>query len=467
MSNDHPQSFFTREQTLLLLRGGKFLGDFFCLNLAFLGAYFIKVGWIMSSDLKLSDYYEAALIGIIFHLFCQIFFGLYHLKFIKRRQSFLAFLVGGLVGIAALNNFFFFQHQSFFSREISLLSFALSFALLVSNDYIFRQIEKKLISLRKISWRTLFLGVNRETEKIINKIKEDSFREILPIAILDARGSSQKEVCGIPVLGKLDKLEKVAREKNIEAIFLCDHLEHTFNIVSFAEGNFLELFIAPSVLGIYSERTAITKISKLSFLTLRKTKLFAWKKLTKDLLDFAGSFSGLILFSPFFLLFTLLNKIINQKIFSKEIRIGREGREITMYRFFTGELIKTPNGESSFSWRYGEAPNAWSHFLRRTFLSELPQLLNVLKGEMSLIGPRPPYPEEFAAYQAYFKRRVSVKPGILGIWQNKVARLEEDLNFKKMIEDDLNYVSNWSLALDFRILFNSIQAVFTRRSRKS
>jgi len=455
----------SRENYLILIRFLRAFFDIFLLLISFLLAYFIKVNFILSSDLKLSFYMAAACFGVFLWFLSQVFLGVYRVKITKLANYILSFLISGIVGIAGMNNFFFFAYRDFFSREISLFSFLLGILSLVFNLLIFRFAERRLVRSNKIPMRTLFVGVNRETEKILQKIKKDRFRELNPVAILDARGSKKKEILGIPILGKLDKLEKVRDEKKIEAVFLCDHLEHTFNIVSFAESNFLELFIAPSILGIFSERIEMRKISRSPLISLQKTRLSGWKKVFKDLFDFILSLVLLVVLSPLLLLISLANLSINKKIFSREIRIGIRGQEFLMYRFFTSEKSRESlSFKENLSWRETPELSSFSLFLKKSFLSDLPQLWNIFRGEMSFFGPRPPYKTEFEQYKPFFKRRVSVKPGILGIWQLKIARGEENLNFKKMIEDDLAYISNWSFYLDLKIFLRSLGAFLFRRS---
>jgi lipopolysaccharide/colanic/teichoic acid biosynthesis glycosyltransferase len=188
-------------------------------------------------------------------------------------------------------------------------------------------------------------------------------------------------------------------------------------------------------------------------------------------MDLAVSFLMIIFLSPVLLTIALMVKFTSDgPIIFKQARVGLRGRQFSLYKFRTmivdaEKLKKTLEADNEMDgpvFKIKDDPRVTSigKFLRRTGLDELPQLFNILKGEMSLIGPRPPLPSETIQYKRWQLRRLSVKPGLSCFWQIKPDR--NNIKFEKWMELDLAYIDNWSLRLDFIILLKTIRTVFQR-----
>jgi lipopolysaccharide/colanic/teichoic acid biosynthesis glycosyltransferase len=197
-------------------------------------------------------------------------------------------------------------------------------------------------------------------------------------------------------------------------------------------------------------------------------------------MDIAGSALMLILCAPMFAFIALAIKLSSKgPVLFRQQRVGQYGQHFTFLKFrsmqvnndhrvhqeyvtkfIASEASKQPsngNGEGVFKLTNDKRVTAVGRFLRRTSLDELPQFLNVLRGEMSLVGPRPPIPYELAAYQTWHRRRVlEVKPGITGLWQ---VMGRSRVNFDEMVRLDLQYATSWSPSLDFTILMRTPRAV--------
>ena len=197
-------------------------------------------------------------------------------------------------------------------------------------------------------------------------------------------------------------------------------------------------------------------------------------------MDIVGSLLALVIFSPLFLVITIAIKASSSgPVFFRQERIGRYGQPFvfikfrSMYsendtgvhkewfrRFVSGQAERHPtngNGQGSYKLTHDPRVTRVGKFLRRTSLDELPQFINVLKGEMSMVGPRPPTPYEVDAYQSWHRGRIlEAKPGITGLWQvNGRSRLA----FDDMVRLDLRYARGWSLWLDIKILMQTPKAV--------
>lgn len=189
----------------------------------------------------------------------------------------------------------------------------------------------------------------------------------------------------------------------------------------------------------------------------------------KRLLDVIGSLCGVILLSPIFLIVALIIKCEDPRgpIFFKQIRVGKDGEEFYMYKFRS--MVTDAEEKLEELLRYNEASGAMfkmkadprvtkiGRFIRKTSIDELPQLINVLKGEMSLVGPRPPLPREVKDYTAYHKQRLMVIPGCTGLWQ---VSGRSNIGFEEMVGLDLFYIKNRNIMFDIKILVRTVLVLF-------
>ncbi|AAT61146.1 MULTISPECIES: sugar transferase [Bacillus cereus group] len=190
--------------------------------------------------------------------------------------------------------------------------------------------------------------------------------------------------------------------------------------------------------------------------------------LAKRCLDFVGALCGLIFLFPVFFIVAVLIKYEdpNGPVFFKQIRVGKNGRDFYMYKFRSMvtdaeerlEDLLHQNEVSGAMFKMKDDPRVTKigKFIRRTSIDELPQLINVLKGEMSLVGPRPPLPREVQEYTNYDRQRLMVKPGCTGIWQ---ISGRSSLSFTEMVELDIEYIINRSLILDLKIIIKTVRVM--------
>jgi len=215
--------------------------------------------------------------------------------------------------------------------------------------------------------------------------------------------------------------------------------------------------------------TVRTQISNYKFLTFINVPHNTYALGVKKILDIVGSLLAVIFLSPLLITIAVIIKVTSPgPVIYQQPRVGLRGRQFQLYKFRTmvvnaDELkkeLEDLNEADGPAFKIADDPRVTKvgKFLRKTGLDELPQLFNILKGEMSLIGPRPPLPEETAQYERWQLRRLSVKPGLSCFWQVKPDR--NSIKFEKWMELDLAYIDNWSLRLDFVILFKTIKTIF-------
>ena len=210
-------------------------------------------------------------------------------------------------------------------------------------------------------------------------------------------------------------------------------------------------------------------IASYKFLTFINVPHNTYALGVKKIMDIFGSLLGIIVLAPLMILMAIMIKISSPgPVIYKQPRVGLRGRQFELFKFRTmvanaddiKKELEELNEADGPAFKIADDPRVTNvgRFLRKTGLDELPQLFNVLKGEMSLIGPRPPLPEETTQYERWQLRRLSVKPGLSCFWQVKPDR--NSIKFEKWMELDLAYIDNWSLRLDFVILVKTIRTIF-------
>ncbi|MFJ7747976.1 sugar transferase [Peribacillus sp. NPDC097295] len=189
----------------------------------------------------------------------------------------------------------------------------------------------------------------------------------------------------------------------------------------------------------------------------------------KRLIDISGSLIGLILLSPVFFIIAVLIKIEDPKgkVFFKQIRVGKDENEFQMYKFrsmvsdaeekLKDLLLLNEVTGAMFKMKKDPRVTRIGKFIRKTSVDELPQLMNVLKGEMSLVGPRPPLQREVAQYTPYDKQRLLITPGCTGLWQ---VSARNSVGFKEMVELDIEYIKRRSIFSDLLIIIKTIGVLF-------
>jgi exopolysaccharide biosynthesis polyprenyl glycosylphosphotransferase len=232
------------------------------------------------------------------------------------------------------------------------------------------------------------------------------------------------------------------------------------------EGHNVEIIVAPSLANVAGPRVHIRPVAGLPLLHVEQPSYRGASRWAKFLLDRFGSLGLLLVGSPLFVAIAIAIKVTSRgKVFFVQERVGRDGNTFNMIKFRTmvdgaDSLLETLQRDTGnvmmFKMRDDPRVTRAGKFLRRYSLDELPQLINVLKGDMSLVGPRPPLMSEVSGYEAEARRRLLVLPGMTGPWQ---ISGRSDLNWEETMRLDLYYVENWSIVDDLLILWKTFRAV--------
>jgi exopolysaccharide biosynthesis polyprenyl glycosylphosphotransferase len=232
-----------------------------------------------------------------------------------------------------------------------------------------------------------------------------------------------------------------------------------------------ELLLAPAITDIVGTRVQIRPVCGLPLLHMERPELKGVRRLTKSLFDRTAAGLGVLVLLPVLLGIALAVKVTSRgPVFFQQERVGRGGRTFSMLKFrsmVTGadsmvdDLVPESDGNGVlFKKKDDPRVTRVGRFMRRYSLDELPQLITVLRGDMSLVGPRPPLPIEVERYGIEMHRRFLVKPGLTGLWQ---VSGRSDLSWADSVRIDVHYVENWSLTFDFMILWKTVGAVLRGR----
>jgi exopolysaccharide biosynthesis polyprenyl glycosylphosphotransferase len=233
------------------------------------------------------------------------------------------------------------------------------------------------------------------------------------------------------------------------------------------EGSGVDLLVAPALVNVSGTRVSIRPVAGLPLLHLEEPELSGVRKLVKAAFDRTCALLGLLLLAPLLAVIALLVRLSSRgPVLFRQVRVGRRGELFRVWKFrsmYRDAEERLPdlavfNEHDGVLFKMRDDPRVTpvGRWLRKYSLDELPQLVNVLRGHMSLVGPRPPLPTEVERYEGHAHRRLLVKPGITGLWQ---ISGRSELSWDESIRLDLHYVENWTLALDLAVLARTVLAV--------
>jgi len=323
----------------------------------------------------------------------------------------------------------------------------------------------------ELSYRTAIVGANREARHIAQSL-QTRFLGYLPVGLIRIGAAGAEEEEGdFPVLGSAEELSDVIRGYGIECVFVAStavYPEIMKRLTKLLRRHHVEVRISANLAHVLSSRLTIQPVGDLLVLSLRPVQLTGLQAVAKRTFDLIVGGFLFLLSTPLWLVSAVAIKVSSLgPVFYPQERVGQNGRVFTMYKFRTmgrgadqllPELLKKNEftGGVLFKLRNDPRVTRVGRWLRRYSLDELPQLVNVLKGDMSLVGPRPALPNEVATYEDWHRDRLEVRPGITGLWQ---VGGRSELSFDDYVRLDLFYIENWSVTYDLFILGKTIPAV--------
>lgn len=478
-----------REQSKLVNQVHKTL-DICLTTSAFIFAYFIK-RYILPDGLRgltiVPNYYVILLLIIIIWFICFAGFNLY--QSYRRRsfgEIFLNMVKAVSTGMLVLTLLLYLLKITDISRILLGTFYLLNIiTLTISKGLTYRALQK----FRKNGFNfrsVLIVGSQQRAIDAIDTIGDRLGAGFKVIGCLDVDPDrlGLRVQNGCKVIDVIDNLEVILRTDVVDELVFAMPLKEIKGVARYilmAEKMGVSVRIIPDwQLHYLMYKPGVARINFEEFLgiptmALHTTPPNACALLVKTSLDYTLAAIFIAFCLPLFLFFTVAIKLSSRgPVVFKQERLGLNGRHFQVYKFrtmvadaeFKRKELEALNEADGPVFKIRNDPRVIpivGTFLRKTSLDELPQLFNVLSGEMSLVGPRPPIPGEVDEYELWHRRRLSMKPGLTCLWQ--CAPKRNDISFAEWMKMDLKYIDNWSLWLDFKILFTTAKVVFMEAGR--
>ncbi|MDP5185277.1 sugar transferase [Blastococcus sp. BMG 814] len=323
--------------------------------------------------------------------------------------------------------------------------------------------------------KVVVVGRGGAVLELVTRLQRERFGglEVVAAAVTPDDRARVAERAGVPV-GGLDDVLLLAGTYDADTIAVTSASETAAQYLRRLswqlEGTGIELLVAPGLIEVAGPRLHIRPFEGLPLLAVEEPCFEGWRRVVKGSMDRAVAALALLVLSPLLLVVAVAVRCTSAgPVLYRQERVGLGGRTFTMLKFRSMvvdadrqlDRLRAENISDGplFKIRTDPRVTPVGRLLRRLSLDELPQLLNVLGGGMSLVGPRPPLPAEVARYDSSVSRRLLVKPGLTGLWQ---ISGRSDLSWEESVRLDLRYVENWSLALDAVILWKTGRAVLSR-----
>jgi exopolysaccharide biosynthesis polyprenyl glycosylphosphotransferase len=368
----------------------------------------------------------------------------------------------------------FFYRQFSYSRLVFGLLWVTSVLLIYSGRAVLHHIEKGLYRSGRELCNAVIIGSSDAAQRIFESFHD---HPLLGYRLVGCFAPSEPAagtpLAAVPYLGSYSEVAARISEETIELALIAlpqeDHLE-LYRLMQQCEGINVEFLLVPDILELLASRMTVKEIEGIPFIKVKGMPMTSWGRVSKRAFDLLFTIPLLVVCSPLFLLLALLIRIDSRgPVFYRQERVGLDGRPFRMLKFRSmNQMAESATGPV---WARADDPRrtAIGKFLRSSSLDELPQLLNVLRGEMSLVGPRPERPffvEKFSRRDdpdktpiPKYRDRHRMKTGMTG-WA-QINGLRGNTSLEERIKYDIYYIENWSLAFDLKILLKTAGALFS------
>ncbi len=378
--------------------------------------------------------------------------------------------VGLIAGIAVVS----YLMKTEFARGYVVLALPTCMAISLLGRYMARRRLRRARKQGKYLQDVLVVGHEWAVLDLVAELRRnpDSGLNVVGACVPGGRGSRQMADMEVPVIGDLNQVVESVKRVGADVLAVTTCVEFggpELRRVCWAlENSDVEIVVAPALIEVAGPRLHIRPVAKLPLLHVEKPELTGARRVIKNVFDRSSAFFALLLLSPLLIGVALAIRLTSRgPALFRQTRVGSQGKPFTIYKFRSmyadaearlNSLQALNERREGLLFKIKNDPRVTpiGRILRRYSIDELPQLINVLKGDMSLVGPRPPLPVEVAQYSDDVRRRLLVRPGVTGLWQ---VSGRSDLEWVESVRLDLRYVENWSLIYDFEILWKTFYAV--------
>lgn len=459
---------------------GLFLLDIICITVSYALAYLIR---FHGTESPLGNR-EIAQIYVPFLLICMLnnFFTNEYKHFFQRGYYY------ELLRVVRYNIILFLATSAYiyaFRLELEFSRLLLGYFVVINTiiTYVvriaFKSYMRRYYSKSRSSDKVMVVTSEAEAEHVMQQIEKDAAwsYEVGAMAMMDVDHIGEK-IHGVPVVATEENVIDVARQSAVDVVLLyCPHMNNqelellvqSFLTMGVVCHNCVERF------GFEIPCNSVGKFAGMPVMTYVMTEMDYRRMMIKRLMDIVGGSIGALitlLFTPFVALAIKLES--KGPVFFSQVRIGKNGRRFKMYKFRSMYIdaeerkkeLMAQNEVKGLMFKMDNDPRITKvgQFIRKTSIDELPQFFNVLKGDMSLVGTRPPTVDEFEQYNIYYRRRLSITPGLTGMWQ--VSGRSDIKDFDDVVKLDLKYIDEWSLRQDVKILIQTVGVVLFGKGSK-
>lgn len=374
-----------------------------------------------------------------------------------------------LISSSVISTLLFYVGKARINQNFYVTYLVISYFLLLGNAFFVRYYLMRRFADAP---RTLIIGNRERFHKFERFVRQSNLEmEIVGYVCISDEDYNPKEY-----IGRLSELENLIHDHGIDQVYIMQRRSNQIDIQPFLN-MCMEMGVTVRIImnafRAGAAQTYVSSVGTYPILTYHTVSLNATERFLKRSIDIVGSVVGLVALSPIMLITALIIKLDSPgPVIFKQERVGQNGRHFFMYKFRSmcvdaeekkSQLMKQNEMDSQFMFKMQDDPRItrFGKFIRKTSIDELPQFFNVLRGDMSLVGTRPPTLDEVELYERGHWRRMSIKPGITGMWQ--VSGRSSITDFDEIVELDTQYIDRWNVLLDIQILTKTVLQVFRRK----
>ncbi|MGB9680490.1 MAG: sugar transferase [Thermoanaerobacteraceae bacterium] len=445
--------------------------DAFALLLSFVFSLFLRFNFIFK-NIDIEWYIYSFLIIMVTDLLVLYFKGLYEKNFSNVFEQ-VSIIFEGLIYSTSLYIIISYSiKNTIFSRLTLGYFIILAFVLQLTGKYLILYIKKVEYNRGKGLINALVIGdIQPFSENLLKSINN---KHTFGLNLIGIISQQQVKIGFLNDVGNIRNLESIINEYNIGSVIITSKTDYIEEVIDYCLSKYISIYTLGNAINLSNYPVEIVFIDDIPVLKIKDVLISGTTARLKRFMDFIISILLLIVLSPLLVIITILIKITSEgPILFKHKRLGLNGKLIDVYKFRTMvvnaqevlEKLLNDNPdirkeyEETFKLKNDPRLTKIGKILRKTSLDELPQLFNVIKGDMSLVGPRPIVLEEINLYKEHAKYLLRVMPGVTGLWQ---VSGRNDVNYEERIKMDMYYIMNWNLWLDVNILFKTIPAVLKK-----